>query len=103
MMPAARLEREYRLLKAIRVLITRHATHTGARNAAISHDNDAVSVAQAATDRRVGHLSYWLGTAFQGKGYMTEAVRHAIAAGFRYLELERTEAGAHPETSIPLP
>src|SRR5262245_46959316 len=56
-----------------------------------------VSVAQSATDRRVGQLSYWLGTAFQGKGYMTEAVRHAIAAGFRYLELERIEAGADPE------
>jgi AraC-like DNA-binding protein len=43
MMPAARLEREYRLLKAIRVLITRHATHTSGRNAAISHDNNAVA------------------------------------------------------------
>lgn len=56
-----------------------------------------VSVAQAATDRRVGHLSYWLGTAFQGKGYMTEAVGHAMAAGFRHLDLERIEAGAQPE------
>jgi RimJ/RimL family protein N-acetyltransferase len=37
-----------------------------------------VSVAQSATDRGVGHLSYWLGSAFQGKGYMTEAVRHAF-------------------------
>jgi len=54
-----------------------------------------VSVAQSATDRGVGHLSYWLGSAFQGKGYMTEAVRRALAAGFRYLDLERIEGG-HP-------
>jgi [ribosomal protein S5]-alanine N-acetyltransferase len=56
-----------------------------------------VSVAQSATDCRVGHLSYWLGTAFQGRGYMTEAVRHAMAAGFQYLAVERIEAGAQPE------
>jgi [ribosomal protein S5]-alanine N-acetyltransferase len=56
-----------------------------------------VSVAQSATDCRLGDLSYWLGTAFQGRGYMTEAVRHAMAAGFRYLDLETIEAGAQPE------
>jgi len=56
-----------------------------------------VSVGQSATDRGVGHLSYWLGSAFQGKGYMTEAVRRALAAGFRYLDLERIEAGAQAE------
>jgi ribosomal-protein-alanine N-acetyltransferase len=56
-----------------------------------------VSVAQAATDCRVGHLSYWLGSAFHGKGYMTEAVRHAMAAGFQYLALETIEGGAQLE------
>jgi RimJ/RimL family protein N-acetyltransferase len=56
-----------------------------------------VSVAQSATDRRVGHLSYWLGIAFQGKGYMTEAVRHAMAAAFQYLDVESIEGGAQPE------
>jgi ribosomal-protein-alanine N-acetyltransferase len=56
-----------------------------------------VSVAQSAADYSVGHLSYWLGTAFQGKGYMTEAVRHAMTAGFQYLDVERIEAGAQPE------
>ena len=28
---------------------------------------------------------------------MTEAVRHAMAAGFQYLDLETIEAGAQPE------
>ncbi len=56
-----------------------------------------VSVAQSTTDRSVGHLSYWLGTAFHGKGYMTEAVRHAMTAGFQYLDLATIEAGAQPE------
>jgi ribosomal-protein-alanine N-acetyltransferase len=56
-----------------------------------------VSVAQSTADARVGHLSYWLGSAFQGKGFMTEAVRHAMAAGFQHLGLERIEAGAQPE------
>jgi [ribosomal protein S5]-alanine N-acetyltransferase len=56
-----------------------------------------VSLAQSQTDSKVGQLSYWLGTAFQGKGYMTEAVRLAMAAGFQYLDLDTIEAGAHPE------
>jgi ribosomal-protein-alanine N-acetyltransferase len=56
-----------------------------------------VSVAKAAMDSSVGHLSYWLGSAFRGKGYMTEAVRHAMAAGFQYLDLEKIEGGAQPE------
>jgi RimJ/RimL family protein N-acetyltransferase len=56
-----------------------------------------VSVAQSAADCRVGHLSYWLGSAFQGRGYMTEAVRHTMTAGFLYLNLERIEAGAQQE------
>jgi len=56
-----------------------------------------VSVSQSETDRKVGHLSYWLGSAFHGKGYMTEAVQHAMAAAFRYLNLESIDAGAQPE------
>jgi [ribosomal protein S5]-alanine N-acetyltransferase len=56
-----------------------------------------VSVAQSAAASGVGHLSYWLGSAFRGKGYMTEAVRLAMAAGFQYLDVERIEAGAQAE------
>jgi len=56
-----------------------------------------VSVAKSDTDCKIGHLTYWLGSAFQGKGYMTEAVRLAMAAGFQYLDLETIEAGAHPD------
>jgi ribosomal-protein-alanine N-acetyltransferase len=56
-----------------------------------------VSVAQSHTDSRVGDLSYWLGTAFHGKGYMSEAARLAVAAAFRYLDLDRIEAGAQLE------
>src|SRR5579871_1347517 len=56
-----------------------------------------VSVAHSHTDSKIGDLSYWLGTAFHGKGYMTEAVRLAMAAGFQYLHLESIEAGAQLE------
>jgi RimJ/RimL family protein N-acetyltransferase len=56
-----------------------------------------VSIAQSGTDRSIGHLSYWLGTAFQGKGYMTEAVRHSLVAAFQYLDVETIEAGAQLE------
>jgi RimJ/RimL family protein N-acetyltransferase len=56
-----------------------------------------VSVAQSATDCSVGNLSYWLGSAFQGKGYMTEAVRLTMAAAFQYLDLQRIDAGAQLE------
>jgi ribosomal-protein-alanine N-acetyltransferase len=56
-----------------------------------------VSVAKSVKDSSEGHLSYWLSSAFQGKGYMTEAVRLAIAAGLQYLDLERIEAGAQLE------
>jgi RimJ/RimL family protein N-acetyltransferase len=56
-----------------------------------------VSVAQFHTDSKVGDLSYWLGTAFHGNGYVTEAVRLAMAAAFQYLDLESIEAGAQLE------
>jgi [ribosomal protein S5]-alanine N-acetyltransferase len=56
-----------------------------------------VSVAQSAADCRVGNLSYWLGTAFQGKGYMTEALRLAMAAAFQYLDLQKIDAVAQLE------
>ncbi len=56
-----------------------------------------VSVVRSSAEPGVGHISYWLGTAFQGKGYMTEAVRLAIATAFEWLSVDRIEAGAQAE------
>jgi RimJ/RimL family protein N-acetyltransferase len=43
-----------------------------------------------------GHLGYWLGTDYWGKGYATEAAREVLNYGFRTFELHRIEAGHYP-------
>lgn len=40
----------------------------------------------------VAQLGYWLGTEFQGSGYMAEAAAAALAAAARFLELVSVEA-----------
>jgi ribosomal-protein-alanine N-acetyltransferase len=42
-------------------------------------------------------LGYWLGEAFQGHGYMREAVPAVIREGFRKLDIQKIEAAAQPE------
>jgi ribosomal-protein-alanine N-acetyltransferase len=42
-------------------------------------------------------LSYWLGEAFQGHGYMKEAVPAVIGEGFRKLDVDKIEAAAQLE------
>jgi len=42
--------------------------------------------------RHVGELGYWLGKAFWGRGYMTEAARAVLAYGFEQAGLYRIQA-----------
>ncbi|NPA92850.1 MAG: GNAT family N-acetyltransferase, partial [Chloroflexi bacterium] len=44
------------------------------------------------TARHVGELGYWLGKAFWGQGYMTEAAQAVMAYGFREAGLYRIQA-----------
>jgi RimJ/RimL family protein N-acetyltransferase len=45
---------------------------------------------------RVGAVGYWLGEAYHGHGYMTDAARAALAVAFTHLDLDVIEAGANP-------
>ena len=38
-----------------------------------------------------GHIGYWLGEEYNGKGIMTASVRDLIGLGFRYYSLKRLE------------
>ncbi|EKY3917445.1 GNAT family N-acetyltransferase [Enterobacter hormaechei] len=44
------------------------------------------------TGSETPQLGYWLGTAYQGKGYCTEAVRAMLYYGFNQLKLEEITA-----------
>jgi [ribosomal protein S5]-alanine N-acetyltransferase len=48
------------------------------------------------TRHKRGHLGYWLGVEFWGKGYATEAANAVLTYGFGRLELHRIEAGHYP-------
>lgn len=45
------------------------------------------------------NLGYWVGAAFQGKGYMQEAVKAICQWGFEVRGLARIEAGTLPENT----
>jgi ribosomal-protein-alanine N-acetyltransferase len=47
-------------------------------------------------ERRRASLSYWLGEAYQGKGYMSELAPIALEASFERLDIDIVEAGAQP-------
>jgi RimJ/RimL family protein N-acetyltransferase len=51
------------------------------------------------TDQQRGSLSYWLGTSFQGKGYMKELAPVLMDAGFTLLNLNIIEAAAQLENT----
>lgn len=40
---------------------------------------------------RIGHIGYWLGQEYNGKGIMTKSVRELIEVGFEYYSLERVD------------
>jgi [ribosomal protein S5]-alanine N-acetyltransferase len=42
-------------------------------------------------------LGYWVGAAFSGRGYMTDALRLALRYAFENLKLHRIEANIQPE------
>jgi ribosomal-protein-alanine N-acetyltransferase len=42
-------------------------------------------------------LGYWVGAAFSGRGYMTDALRLVLRYGFENLKLHRIEANIQPE------
>jgi [ribosomal protein S5]-alanine N-acetyltransferase len=46
-----------------------------------------------------GHLGYWFGVNYWGKGYATEAASAVLDYGFQTLELHRIEAGHYPRNS----
>ncbi len=52
-----------------------------------------------------GHVGYWLGREYNGKGLMTECLRDLVTVGFRYYALNRIEvrcaAGNHKSRAIP--
>lgn len=41
---------------------------------------------------RSGHLGYWMGAPYRGRGYMTEAARAIVRHGFETLNLNRVES-----------
>jgi ribosomal-protein-alanine N-acetyltransferase len=51
------------------------------------------------TDQQRGSLSYWLGTSFQGKGYIRELAPVLMDAGFTLLNLNIIEAAAQLENT----
>ena len=42
-------------------------------------------------DNNIGHLGYWLGQKYNGKGIMTKSVRELIGVGFKYYSLQRID------------
>lgn len=45
-------------------------------------------------EARIGSMGYWLGEAFHGQGYLTEALPHFVAGAIGALRLKHLDAGA---------
>ena len=50
-------------------------------------------------DNNIGHLGYWLGKEYNGKGIMTKSVREVIKVGFNYYSLQRIDVRCAVENS----
>jgi RimJ/RimL family protein N-acetyltransferase len=48
-------------------------------------------------ESRRAELGYWMGPAFHGSGYMTEAAHAALGFAFAWLDVDTIEAGAQPD------
>lgn len=48
---------------------------------------------------RIGAVGYWMGEAYHGHGYMTEAARAAFGVAYAHLDLDVIEAGANPRNA----
>ncbi len=56
-----------------------------------------IRVSRVHPNSQQGDLSYWIGEAYQGQGYTTEAAFKSVAVAFELLRLDSIEAGAQPE------
>ena len=50
-------------------------------------------------DNNIGHLGYWLGQEYNGRGIMTKSVRELIKVGFDYYSLQRIDVRCAVENS----
>ena len=50
-------------------------------------------------DNHIGHIGYWLGQEYNGKGIMTKSVRELIQVGFDYYSLQRIDIRCAVENS----
>jgi RimJ/RimL family protein N-acetyltransferase len=57
------------------------------------------SARKQSPDARVGAIGYWIGEAFHGQGYMTEAVRAFVPLVWENLSVDVIEAGTLPENT----
>jgi len=58
-----------------------------------------VSLERSAAEPMRAALSFWLGTAFHGHGYMREALTSFLPAGFQHLCVEVIEGGAQNDNA----
>lgn len=56
-----------------------------------------VAASRADADPSRALVTYWLGEAFQGQGYMREAARPALAEAFRVLGVNEVRAAVQPD------
>ncbi len=58
-----------------------------------------INARKPSPDARVGAIGYWMGEAFHGRGYMTEAVRAFLPLVWDKLSVDMIEAGALPNNT----
>ncbi len=56
-----------------------------------------VSVTRSDSDPAAATLTYWLGAAFEGQGYMREAACTALSLAFHYLDVMVVRAAVHED------
>jgi len=58
-----------------------------------------VSLERSTADTRRAALSFWLGAAFHGQGYMPEALAQLFPTGFKHLDVDAIEGGAQNDNA----
>lgn len=61
-----------------------------------------ISVGKPTVAARLGTMGYWIGEAYQARGYMTEAVRAFMPRVWTALDVDVIEAGAQPGNAASL-
>lgn len=56
-----------------------------------------ISISRAAGDHETALITYWLGEAFQGHGYMREAAPAAVREAFARMNVRRLRAAVQPD------